>query len=1016
MEGVMRRGALVRCGLLLAMLCHAPPVLSQTIDLGLAAPLTGSLAWLGNQVRRGAEVAIDETNAKGGMLGRKLTLKMADDGCEPGRAAEAARRLTLVDKVVAVIGHVCAPASFAAAPVYAAARVAMIAPAPVDRRLTEAAAQRGWRNIFLMAGTVENQGFAAGTFLARRYEGNGIALVYDQSFYGADLADGFKQALTDRSTSLTFETSLTGNVVEINSTVDQLRAAKPAAVYLATTPSIAAALVKRAKQVGLDTTFVSGSAIGGPEFLRIADDASEGVLATTLPDTPSLPAAAEAIARLRQHGFEIEGYTLYAYAAVQVLEQVFDKVGSTEFDGIEPVLRQQSFSTAIGNVRFDKAGERDVSQIAFYQWRDKRFSPFDAGQHWDVRRDVIATIPPGLKDFVGQRQSRPVLIDGDPNHSAIEAKALQGVFWNTYFTRENEPDAKLSTQSQASYTLVLDLSAYNYRQIKETNAAGTAIDPHVKDALEKAPQEPLELKIRPVVLTPLLTIEDGPVKAMRVDRKRLVRPQDGTAAMEENQLVGRFKVGAMTLPEFSAAVAAGQARFEVKVVNNIAPGCAIIAFTIWDYRDNPIDHLLQTVPVGDGTTRPNCSPVNPEALKGGFATLMSPVFSIGSANPQEPIQAALHLFQVMAQGKKKTIAIFVDKTVYQPPHPGQPASELGVYGWQMPQWLSDYISNPNGLPGKINAAWIAADSGAPGPYADVANELAGKIFGAEVADQPKADAAREALRRLATTQINPVVVVRMVDENNRELYVPLNLISAAGNTEGLANPITVVQPLQTERYEAPSCIGKWAFGLSKDTKDLDPNLKVEFDALAAAQPASGEAWIRNAAELKTYFKSTPVSPAASASATPAPAEGLVLLAHHDEFGVFFDDINGRVLAQGLRHAYPPGSIAVLAACATAKPNTGMDILNGLNDSGVDAMIVSPFNVRIDYGSRMALEFAKVVRDNRQNGRTSTLAQMFAQATSATRQFFKDQNNNARLEDMALEFILAGNPYLRLCPP
>ena len=112
----------------------------------------------------------------------------------------------------------------------------------------------------------------------------------------------------------------------------------------------------------------------------------------------------------------------------------------------------------------------------------------------------------------------------------------------------------------------------------------------------------------------------------------------------------------------------------------------------------------------------------------------------------------------------------------------------------------------------------------------------------------------------------------------------------------------------------------------------------------------------------------------------------MLLAHQDEVGVYFDNVNGRVVAPELRHAYPPGSIAVLAACVTAKPNSGMDILNGLNDNGIDAMIVSPFNVRLDYGSRMAFEFAKAVRDNRAKRRTPTLAEMFAQATAATGQF------------------------------
>jgi branched-chain amino acid transport system substrate-binding protein len=1009
----MRRATLIRFGVLLATLCCGAPALSQTIDIGLAAPLTGPVALLGNQVKQGAEVAIDEINAKGGVLGRKLALKTADDGCEPARAMQVASRLTQAEKVVAVIGHVCGPASVASAPVYAQMRVPMVILAPADRRLTEAAAKNGWRNVFLMAGSIQTQGFAAGTYLVRRYKGNGIALISDQSAYGSGLADGFKQALKDRSSSPKFETSLTGNVVDVGPTVEQLRAANPSAVYLAMTPANAGALVKRAKESGLDTTFVSGNAVGRREFLNIAGRASEGVVGTALPDARSSAMAAEAVARLRQRGSTAEGYTLYAYAAIQVMAQAIEKAGSERFDSIEPFLRRLTFSTAVGNVKFDETGDREVSEVAFTQWRDGSNTPFNTTDFWNVSRDAMSVTRPSSTP--GNRGKRPILIDASDG-SLIEAKALQGVYWNTYFTRENEPDAKLSTQSQSSYTLVLDLSAYNYRQVRETNAAGTAVDLRVKSALEKAPEEPVELKIRPVVVTPVVTIEDVPVKSMRVDRKKLVRPQEGDAATEEDRLVGRFKGGAISLPDFSGTVAAGRVTFQVKVVDNVEPGCVVIAFTIWDFRDNPIDALLQTVPVGDGKTQPDCSRMNPEALKGGFATLLNPVFSIGSANAEDPIQAALHLFQIMAQGQKKTIAIFVDKTQYQPPQPGQPTSERGVYGWQTSQWLSDYIGDANGLPARISAAWDAADNGVPSPYAGVADELAGQVFGTSAAEQPKADAARGALRKLAGSQDRPVVVIRMVNENNRKFYVPFNLISAAGNTDGLPGPVTVVQPLQIERYEAPTCIGNWAFALSKDTRDLDANIKKELDALEKERPATGEIWVRNAAELKTYFQASPPS---TAPASPVPAEGLLLLAHHDQFGIFFDDVNGRVVARGLRHTYSPGSIAVLAACGTAKPDSGMDTLNGLNDDGIDAMIVSPFNVRIDYGSRMALEFAKVVRDNRLNGRSPTLAEMFSQATAATFRFFKDpknHNSNARLEDMGLEFILAGNPYLRMCSP
>ena len=282
------------------------PPLSQTIDFGLPAPLTGPLASLGQQIRSGAQAAIDAINDKGGVLGRKLAAKAADDGCDPARAAEAARKLVQVDKIAAVIGHACGPASFAALPVYAAARVVMVTPAPADRRLIETAARNGSRNVFLLAGSVERQGFAAGTDLARRYKGNGIALVSDQSAYGRDLAGGFKLALTDLGTSTVLDSPLTGDKVDVGPTVDQLRAARPTAVYLATTPANAAILVKRAKEIGIDTTFVSGSAIARPEFLQIAESATEGVLGTTGRSEP-LPTAAEAVARLRQGGAGAEG-------------------------------------------------------------------------------------------------------------------------------------------------------------------------------------------------------------------------------------------------------------------------------------------------------------------------------------------------------------------------------------------------------------------------------------------------------------------------------------------------------------------------------------------------------------------------------------------------------------------------------------------------------------------------------------------------------------------------------------
>ncbi|MEH2548664.1 ABC-type branched-subunit amino acid transport system substrate-binding protein [Bradyrhizobium sp. AZCC 2262] len=288
--------------------------------------------------------------------------------------------------------------------------------------MTDAASNNGWRNVFLMAGSTQTQGFAAGTYLTRRYKGNGIALISDKSAYGSGLADGFKLALKDRSASPKYETALTGNVVDVSPTVEQLIASKPSAVYLAMTPANAAALVKRAKESGLDTTFVSGSAVARREFYDIAGSASEGVVGTSLPDARSSAMAAEAVARLGSRGYAADGYTLYAYAAIQVMAQTIDQARSERFEVIEPVLRRQSFSTAVGKVKFDATGDRDVSEVAFTQWQNGVTTPFNTTDYWNVIRDTMA-----INSTFASGSKRPVLIDSS-DVPIIEAKALQGVY------------------------------------------------------------------------------------------------------------------------------------------------------------------------------------------------------------------------------------------------------------------------------------------------------------------------------------------------------------------------------------------------------------------------------------------------------------------------------------------------------------------------------------------------------------------------------------------------------------
>jgi hypothetical protein len=589
----------------------------------------------------------------------------------------------------------------------------------------------------------------------------------------------------------------------------------------------------------------------------------------------------------------------------------------------------------------------------------------------------------------------------------IVSRPIRGVYWNTFFTRIGEKDARLNANSNASYSLVLDLSAYNYRQIRTTNAAGTEVSPAVERYLTNATQEPVELIIRPVAVTPQILIEDASAKSMYIDRQKLTQKR-GAAA--ESKLIADFRLGKMQVADFSNRIAAGQVSFQVRLKDTTTASCAVIAFTIWDIHSNPIDHLLQTIPIADGSTEPNCKTNGVEALKGGFGTLLDPAFAVGpGTDDQRPIRAALHLFETKVGGEKQSFAIFIDKTKYSAPLDGKPESERGVYAWRLAHWLSDYISDAAGLPLQISLAWKAADKGGSAPYAQVANELAVKIFGAEPGDEAKADDAKAALKALSEAETAPVVLARVIGSNNQKLYIPLGLISGTGNIRGLPRPITVLQPLPEERYGARRCIRSWSFGLSRDTKDLiDGRTKTALAELTSTQPEFGEAWLTTNRALREYLSTSGMNDAAG--------EGFVLLAHHDGQGIYIESPEDRLLPAELRRRYTSGSIALLASCTVSNPSGDMAFINRLNSNGMDAMIVSPFNVRLDYGARLALEFANTVRAHRRNGTTPTVAQMFSEATLAATRYFGDQARQQRLEDMALEFELVGDPYLRLCPP
>lgn len=332
------------------------------IKIGVAGPLTGTAQGIGEQQQAGAQRAVADINANGGLLGQQLALISVDDGCEPKQAEAAARQL-VSQGVVFVAGSMCSGASIAESPIYEAAGIVMISPGSTNPKVTEA----GHKNVFRVAGRDDKQGIVAGDYLADNYAKSKLAIIHDGQAYGLGLAEETKKQLNKRGvTEVMFESYLPEQK-DYLSLVEKLSATKIDVLYVGGYVSDIALIIRQAKKKLPTLKLVSGDTLASEDFLIIAGEAGEGAYFTFGPDIRLRPEAATIVAAFRdKDGYEPAGYTLYSYGAVQAWAQAVQQAGALESAGVINALHKGTFDTVLGKIGFDEKG--DVTGMSAFVW------------------------------------------------------------------------------------------------------------------------------------------------------------------------------------------------------------------------------------------------------------------------------------------------------------------------------------------------------------------------------------------------------------------------------------------------------------------------------------------------------------------------------------------------------------------------------------------------------------------------------------------------------------------------
>lgn len=340
------------------------------VEVAVVGPMSGEYAMFGEQMRRGAKLAVDDINAGGGVLDEEVELIIGDDQCDPIKAVEIANRLP-TDGVMFVAGHLCSAASVHASRIYAEEGIIQISPASTDPKLTD----EGGDNVFRVSGRQDQQAVIAGNFLARAFGSKKIAIVHNDSLHGRKLAVTISKILNEAGIREAYFEPYDPAANDYSELMAALKRLGVEVFYVAGHHSESALMIKQAHEIGYRPQLVSSDTLTAVEFWQMSGGAGEGAIMSSPPDPRLNPAAAPVVSRFRAQKFEPKGYTLTTYAAVQVWAQAIRKAGSSEPQKVIEILKSNRFKTILGEISFDAKGDVSLPSYVWYRWSNGTFAP-----------------------------------------------------------------------------------------------------------------------------------------------------------------------------------------------------------------------------------------------------------------------------------------------------------------------------------------------------------------------------------------------------------------------------------------------------------------------------------------------------------------------------------------------------------------------------------------------------------------------------------------------------------------
>jgi branched-chain amino acid transport system substrate-binding protein len=325
---------------------------AQDIKIGLAGPITGPLAFLGQHIKWGADLAVDEINQAGGVLGRKLVFLMQDSGCRPADGVAAAERLLNQDRVDVMLGDVCSGSTMAVMPIIEKAQKPFIVTISTHPDITSKAGAGGNKWVFR---TVAHDAMIAEVVAEKMKRLKSIAIVGEDTDYGRGAVRLMKERLPS-SVKIVSEDYFKQTETDFLPVLTRIRAAKPEALATYVLDQQAANLMKQYLQFGLTLPLVGRPPLGSGVVAELVKSGKFDGSWTVYPyydrfTDPKNQAFTKPYVERHKQAPHYAGWGVYE--GIKVYADAVRRAGTTEPEKVRDALAKSSYEAILGPMRFD---------------------------------------------------------------------------------------------------------------------------------------------------------------------------------------------------------------------------------------------------------------------------------------------------------------------------------------------------------------------------------------------------------------------------------------------------------------------------------------------------------------------------------------------------------------------------------------------------------------------------------------------------------------------------------------